>query len=151
LRGLGVGPDVPVAICCERSFAMIAGLLGILKAGGAYVPLDPAYPRARLQFMLDDTRAPVLVTESGLRGALPTGGIRVVLLDQDGPAIAREPATAPENRTGPEHLAYVMYTSGSTGRPKGVSVPHSAVVRLVKNTDYARLDAAEVLLQLAPL
>jgi aspartate racemase len=151
LRGLGVGPDVPVAICLERSFEMIAGLLGILKAGGAYVPLDPAYPRQRLLFMLDDTRAPVLLTESRLRSALPSDGLRVVLLDLDAPAIAREPATAPENRAGPEHLAYVMYTSGSTGRPKGVSVPHRSVVRLVKNTDYARLDAAQVLLQLAPL
>jgi aspartate racemase len=151
LRALGVGPDVPVAICVERSLEMIVGLLGILKAGGAYVPLDPAYPRQRLAFLLGDTRAPVLLTQASLRVTLHEQGTRVLCLDADWPAIARETDATPVTLTTPEHLAYIMYTSGSTGQPKGVSVPHRAVVRLVKNTTYARLTSDEVFLLLAPL
>jgi amino acid adenylation domain-containing protein len=151
LRALGVRSETPVAICAERSLAMIVGLLGILKAGGAYVPLDPAYPRQRLAYMLEDTRAPVLVTQERVRAMLPDHAGRVLCLDADWPIIARESGATPTHEATPESLAYVMYTSGSTGRPKGVSIPHRAVVRLVKNTDYARLTADEVFLQLAPL
>ena len=67
LRGLGVGPEVVVGLCVERSLQMVMGLLGILKAGGAYLPLDPSYPSERLAFMLEDSRAPVLLTQSALR------------------------------------------------------------------------------------
>jgi amino acid adenylation domain-containing protein len=151
LRALGVRPEVPVALCVERSLEMIVGLLGILKAGGAYVPLDPSYPRQRLAFILEDTRAPVLVTQKRLRARLPEDGPRILCLDADWPAIARESDATPVTHATPDNLAYIMYTSGSTGRPKGVSVPHRAVVRLVKNTDYARLAPDEVFLHLAPL
>jgi aspartate racemase len=151
LRALGVGPEVPVALCVERSLEMIVGLLGILKAGGAYVPLDPSHPKQWLAFILDDTRAPVVLTLGRLRAAFPDQGARVLCLDADWPAIEPEGADTPVSCATPDNLAYVMYTSGSTGHPKGVCIPQRAVVRLVKNANYARLDQDETFLQLAPL
>ena len=120
LRGLGVGPEIVVGLCVERSLEMIVGLLGILKAGGAYLPLDPGYPAERLAFMLEDAGAPVLVTQSALRDRLPAHGARIVCLDADWPASPAQPATAPPSRLDPHNTAYVIYTSGSTGTPKGV-------------------------------
>ena len=121
LRALGVGPEVVVGLCVERSLEMVVGLLGILKAGGAYLPLDPDYPPERLAFMLADAGAPVLVTHSALLDRLPAHGARIVRLDADWPAIARA-AHAPRrpSRLDPHNTAYVIYTSGSTGTPKGV-------------------------------
>ena len=119
LRALGVGPEVVVGLCLERSPEMVVGLLGILKAGGAYLPLDPDYPAERLAFMLEDARARVLVTQSGLLDSLPRGRAHIVRLDADAAAIAAAPATAPALALDPHHPAYVIYTSGSTGTPKG--------------------------------
>ncbi|HEX2188119.1 MAG TPA: amino acid adenylation domain-containing protein, partial [Longimicrobiaceae bacterium] len=126
LRGLGVGPDQRVALCLERGPEMMSTLLGILKAGAAYVPLDPAYPPQRLAYMLEDSGAPVLLTQRGLAERLPPGGVRVVRLDADADAaqVARESPEPPQVPLGPDNLAYVIYTSGSTGRPKGVAMPH---------------------------
>ena len=140
LRALGVGPEVVVGLCVERSLEMLIGLIAILKAGGAYLPLDPGYPRERLAFMLSDAGAPVLLTQQALRAALPAHAARVVLLDADAEAIARHPATAPDTGLAPQHPAYVIYTSGSTGTPKGVVVTHRHVVRLVKRSDRRRPD-----------
>ena len=151
LRGLGVGPEVVVGLCVERSLQMVVGLLGILKAGGAYLPLDPGYPPERLAFMLEDSRAPVLLTQSALVDELPAYGLRIVELDTDWPAIARQPASAPPNTITPHNTAYVIYTSGSTGTPKGVVVDHRNIVRLVRETNYVALTADDVVLQLAPL
>jgi len=131
LRALGVGSEVLVGMAVERSAAMIVALLGILKAGGAYLPLDPSYPRERLAYMLEDAGIRVIVTEEGLRGALPPAGARTVLLDGDAEEIARRPAERPDGGAGPESLAYVLYTSGSTGRPKGVQVSHGALANLL--------------------
>ncbi|HVM05647.1 MAG TPA: amino acid adenylation domain-containing protein [Acidimicrobiales bacterium] len=129
LRSLGVGPDVLVGACLDRSLDMAAGLLGILKAGGACVPLDPSYPALRLAQMLDDAAPPVVVATAALAGRLPPGPARhTVLLDADAAALDRHPASAPDRHVGPEHLAYVIYTSGSTGRPRGVLLPHGALV-----------------------
>ncbi len=120
LRALGVGPEVRVALCVERSTDMIEGILAILKAGGAYVPIDPSYPADRLQFLLEDSRASVLLTQKRLRESLPPCQARVICLDA-----GEEPANQATGETaGPEHLAYVIYTSGSTGKPKGVMVSH---------------------------
>ncbi|HET9539338.1 MAG TPA: amino acid adenylation domain-containing protein, partial [Candidatus Limnocylindria bacterium] len=127
LRGLGVGPEVVVGLCIERSPAMLIGLMGILKAGGAYLPLDPGYPAERLAFMLEDAGAPVLVTQSLLLDRLPAHGAHVVRLDADAPIIAAQPATGPELPLDPHNPAYVIYTSGSTGEPKGVTVDHASL------------------------
>ena len=151
LRRLGVGPEVVVGLCVERSLQMVVGLLGILKAGGAYLPLDPSYPPERLAFMLEDSRAPVLLTQSSLVDELPAYGLRTVELDTDWPAIARQPASAPPDTITPPNTAYVIYTSGSTGIPKGIVVDHRNIVRLVRETNYVTLTADDVVLQLAPL
>ncbi|HVS20425.1 MAG TPA: amino acid adenylation domain-containing protein, partial [Pyrinomonadaceae bacterium] len=147
----GVGPDTRVGICIGRSPEMIVGLLGILKAGGAYVPLDPDYPQARLKFMLEDARVPVLLTQSALLQNLPPNAAEVICIDELREKIARESRDNPQIVTTADNLAYVMYTSGSTGKPKGVAVKHRNVVRLVKNTNYANFSADEVFLQFAPV
>jgi amino acid adenylation domain-containing protein/non-ribosomal peptide synthase protein (TIGR01720 family) len=125
LRDLGVGPETVVGLCVERSPGMLVGLLGILKAGGAYLPLEPNYPNDRLNFMLDDAGARVLVTHAALLDRLPPQDAPVVCLDADWPAIARRPTSAPAVSLDPQNAAYVIYTSGSTGTPKGVVVAHA--------------------------
>jgi len=130
LRTLGVGPEVLVGICVERSLEMVVGLLGILKAGGAYVPLDPAYPPERLAFMLEDSQLGVLLTQARLVESLPKHQGRIVCLDTDWEIIERQSKENPECSFTPENLAYVIYTSGSTGKPKGVLVAHSGVSNL---------------------
>ena len=151
LRGLGVGSDTLVGLCAERSVEMVVGLVAILKAGGAYVPLDASYPAERLSFMLADTRAGVLLTQTRLASRLPAHGARIVLLDGEGQSLALEPEADLPNAATPDGLAYVIYTSGSTGRPKGVAVPHRAVARLVRNTNFASFAPGEVFLQFAPV
>jgi amino acid adenylation domain-containing protein len=128
LRARGVGPEVPVGLCVERSPEMVVGMLGILKAGGAYVPLDPHYPEQRIAYMLQDLRIALLLTRQGLAPAVPDRGTAIVYLDNDWPAIAqcREDNLAPCNH--PLDLAYIIYTSGSTGQPKGVMVSHRNAV-----------------------
>jgi aspartate racemase len=151
LRRLGVGPEVLVGICLERGVAMVVALLAILKAGGAYLPLDPAYPVERLSFMLADAGVTVLVTEQALRAQFGESAARAVCLDVEAEAIRGESVEELANETVAENLAYVMYTSGSTGQPKGVAITHRNVVRLVKNSNYAKLGPEEVFLQLAPI
>ena len=131
LRRRGVGPEVLVGLCVERSVEMVVGLLGILKAGGAYVPLDPAYPKQRVAFMLEDAGAPVVVTQQSLEGSLPEGKFRRVRLDADWPEIVGESSENPPAQASPENVAYVIYTSGSTGTPKGVAIEHHSTVALL--------------------
>ncbi|MFL6290862.1 MAG: amino acid adenylation domain-containing protein, partial [Thermoanaerobaculia bacterium] len=144
----GVRPDDAVGLLAERSCDLIAALLGILKAGGAYVPLDPDYPQPRLEAMLADTGARIVLVQEGLDASLPETGATRLLLRA---ALASEggPAALPAAQA--DQLAYVLFTSGSTGRPKGVAVTHRNVVRLVRDTNYARLGPGEVFLQLAPV
>jgi amino acid adenylation domain-containing protein len=152
LRALGVGPEVLVAICLERSLEMVIGLLGILKAGGAYVPLDPAYPKERLAFMLKDAQVPVLLTQERLVAGLPEHDTKVICLDSDWETIARENGENPGVSTLPENLAYVIYTSGSTGQPKGVLVSHHSIAGHCRNAQrYYELDSRDVVLQFASL
>ncbi|WP_309733228.1 amino acid adenylation domain-containing protein [Chamaesiphon sp. OTE_75_metabat_556] len=151
LISLDVGADVLVGICVERSIDTIVGLLGILKAGGAYVPLDPEYPAERLQFMLDDARISVLLTQQRLIHKLPADRAQLICLDTDWQSIARSIPTNPLAKVGATNLAYAIYTSGSTGQPKGVEITHRGVNRLVMGVDYVRLDASQRLLQLAPI
>src|SRR5262249_5190756 len=130
LRALGIGPEVVVGLCLERSLEMLIALLAILKAGGTYLPLDPAYPSERLAFMLGDARARLLITRSALLEQLPVHP-RTLCLDADWPAIAAQPTTAPALDLDPQHPAYVIYTSGSTGTPKGVVVDHASLANKV--------------------
>ncbi|MEA2691113.1 MAG: hypothetical protein QOJ16_500, partial [Acidobacteriota bacterium] len=137
LRRLGVGPEVRVAVCLGVSLARVVAALGVVRAGGAYVLLDPAYPAERLAFILADARAPVVLTERALAGALPPSAAAVVCLDEEADedasgaqGVEGEPSAAPA--LGPESLAYVIYTSGSTGQPKGVEVPHGGLANLVR-------------------
>ncbi|MCP3962382.1 MAG: amino acid adenylation domain-containing protein [bacterium] len=154
LRSLGIGPEMLVGLCVERSLEMVVATLAILEAGGAYVPLDPDFPEDRLRFMLADAAAPVVITHGALRSRLPIGDSpdepRVIDLDSalEGSSDAGPEALLP--RSHPDQLAYVMYTSGSTGRPKGVAVPHRGVVRLVRDTGYAHFGSGEVFPQFAP-
>lgn len=129
LRTLGVGPNVPVGCCIERSLDMVVGLLGILKAGGAYLPLDPTYPEERLSFMLEDAGVPVLVTRQHLR--CPVGHIRTVCLDADAQLLAQQSEAEPFAAVSGDDLVYVIYTSGSTGRPKGVQIAHKSLLNLI--------------------
>jgi amino acid adenylation domain-containing protein len=135
LRNLGVGPEVLVGICVERSLEMIVGLLGILKAGGAYVPLDPAYPPERLAFMLEDASVPILLTQARLIKSLPKHQGRTVCLDTDWEIIERQSEENLISEVKFDNLAYVIYTSGSTGKPKGVAIEHRNAVALL---DWAR-------------
>jgi amino acid adenylation domain-containing protein len=132
LRRLGAGPDVRVGVCLERGVELVATLMAVLKSGGAYVPLDPAYPAERLELMLEDSGAAVLVTQEKLRGLLPVaGGVHVVTLEGAAEEIAREDAGDPAGVRDSRNLAYLIYTSGSTGRPKGVAIEHRTTVALL--------------------
>jgi len=131
LQALGVGPDVLVGICMERSLEMVVGLLGILKVGGAYVPLDPAYPTERLALMLEDTQISVLLTQTQLVESLPPHSSQVVCLDTQWQEIALHSEENPISAVTPDNLAYVIYTSGSTGRPKGVAMSHRPLSNLI--------------------
>jgi amino acid adenylation domain-containing protein len=128
LKTLGVGPEVLVAACVERSLEMVVGLLGILKAGGAYVPLDPHYPANRLAFMLEHSQTPVLLTQQHLVESLPSHQARVICLDGNLETVDRSREENPESGVTSDNLAYVIYTSGSTGQPKGVAIEHRGAV-----------------------
>lgn len=132
LQELGVGPNVPVGLCVERSLNTIISLLGILKAGGAYLPLDPSYPAERLAFMLQNTKSPVLVTQQSLARQFMSGRQVVFCIDAGWPAIANNEYVNLEDANAPTDLAYIIYTSGSTGQPKGVAMPHQPLVNLVQ-------------------
>ncbi|MEM7351130.1 MAG: amino acid adenylation domain-containing protein, partial [Acidobacteriota bacterium] len=126
----GVGPEIVVGLCTERSVDLLVGLLGILRAGGAYLPLDPTYPAQRLAFMLADAAAPVLVTRAALLEHLPADRPPALRLDDLGPSPR---AQATRHRPGLQNLAYVIYTSGSTGRPKGVQISHRALMNFLRS------------------
>ena len=145
LQSLGVGADVRVGICVERSIEMIVGLLGILKAGGAYVPLDSEYPTERLSFLLEDAQVSVLLSQEKLVESLPKSPAHLVCLDTDWQLIEKSTQENLLNPARSENLAYVIYTSGSTGKPKGVLVQHSNVVRLFAATnDWYHFNAQDV-------
>ncbi|OKH59462.1 non-ribosomal peptide synthetase [Scytonema sp. HK-05] len=127
LLKLGVGPEVLVGVCVERSVLMVVGLLGILKAGGAYVPIDPEYPQERLAYMLSDSNVKVLLTQEKLVTRLEQQQAQLVCLDTNWQAISHSSQENPRSGVLPHHLAYVIYTSGSTGKPKGAMNTHSGV------------------------
>ncbi|MGK7948457.1 MAG: amino acid adenylation domain-containing protein [Xenococcaceae cyanobacterium] len=131
LKSLGVGAEVLVGICVERSIEMIVGLLGILKAGGAYVPIDPAYPPERIGYMLEDAQVSVLLTQAKLLHRLPAYQGQVVCLDLAQERISDRSPDNLSSNVNPKNLAYVIYTSGSTGKPKGVLITHKGLMNLI--------------------
>ena len=143
---LGVGPEVRVGVAMTRSDDLIVALLAVLKAGGAYVPLDPQYPAERVAYMLDDSKAQVLLTESAVMAGLPATDAAVLLLDHAG-WLAAYPEVAPRSPVSAQNLAYVIYTSGSTGKPKGVAIAHRNVTALIHWSQqvYSREDLQGVL------
>ena len=149
LRELGVGPDTRVAVLVERSLEMVIALLACLKSGGAYAPLDPAYPSARLQFLLDDARPKVMLTQRSLGTDQVNFDGPIVDVNTDD--FTAYPTANLSSDTAQDNLACLIYTSGSTGAPKGVAVPHRGIVRLVKNTDYLDFSPSQVFLQMASL
>ncbi|MGI8546381.1 MAG: amino acid adenylation domain-containing protein [Gemmatimonadaceae bacterium] len=155
LQTLGVGPEVRVALCLERSLELVVSVLAVLKAGGAYVPLDPAYPAERLRYMLADSDPVAVLMKGGLVG-LPAGFAEVLAHGQAGcerlvvdlgpdAALWAMASTSNPRRVGltPEHLAYVLYTSGSTGQPKGVALAHRQAINFVR---WARQEFAPAVL-----
>ncbi|HSU13028.1 non-ribosomal peptide synthetase, partial [Longimicrobium sp.] len=129
---LGVGPEVRVGLCLERSPELMVAILGVMKAGGAYVPVDPAHPAERIGYVLEDSAVAAVLTQERLRDALPVlGGVRVISVDTAWGEIAAESADAPATGVTSENLAYVIYTSGSTGRPKGVAMHHRGVANYI--------------------
>lgn len=133
LNNLGLGAESLVAISVERGVEMVIGLLGILKAGCAYVPLDPSYPKERLNFMLEDSKASLLLTRERLLEPFSASTVRTICPDRDWDMIQREGTDNPTARIQPDGLAYVIYTSGTTGRPKGVQVSHRAVMNFISS------------------
>jgi amino acid adenylation domain-containing protein len=132
LREQGVGPEVLVGVCCNRSIEMLVGIMGVLKAGGAYVPLDPAYPKERLQAIIEDAKAPILLAQQESARILPNHAARVIRLDADWPEIAAMPATNLTANATASNLGYVLFTSGSTGRPKGVALEHRSAAIFIQ-------------------
>ena len=132
LQRLGVGPEVVVGLCLERSVEMVVGALGALKAGGAYLPLDAESPLERLGYMLEDAGVGVVLTQRALEARLPVFWGQTVLLDEEWERIGEESDSEPESVVDAENLAYVIYTSGSTGRPKGVMVRHGGLANYLR-------------------
>ncbi len=152
LQTLGVKPETLVGISAERSLEMVVGILGILKAGGAYLPLDPYYPAERLAFMLEDSGAPLLLTQAHLVDRLPAPMARVVRLDADWDIIARESSENIKGGAMADSLAYVIYTSGSTGKPKGTMLRHRGLCNLATWQQRAfDIEEGKRVLQFSPL
>ncbi len=144
----GVGANVLVGLCVQRSLEMVIGILGILKAGGAYVPIDPAYPSQRIGFILKDAAVPILLTQRSLSNDLPETGAQRLFLDEPIPEKIKPTTTF---QTGND-LAYVIYTSGSTGQPKGVQIEHKSVINFLESMrSKPGLQANDVVLALTTL
>ena len=151
LRKSGVGPDVLVAVCAERSVELVVALLSILKAGGAYVPFDPEYPKDRLETMLLDSDPPVVLTQEHLLDRLPNGARDVFCLDRDWPGLRSEDVDNLPLVVNQKNLAYAIYTSGSTGKPKGVPNIHEGIVnRLLWMQEMYQLTGNDRVLQKTP-
>ncbi|MCP4001220.1 MAG: amino acid adenylation domain-containing protein [Gammaproteobacteria bacterium] len=133
LRESGVGPDVLVGLCLERSIEMMVGLLGVHKAGGAYLPLDPAYPEDRIAYMLEDSGAPVVITQTSLVESIPAATAELICVDALGPLNVSDDKAPVNTGMQADNLAYVIYTSGSTGKPKGVQLEHRSVVNFLNS------------------
>ena len=130
LKQQGVGPEIRVGICMERSLEVVVALLGVLKAGGVHTPLDPGYPKERLGFMLSDAQMQIVLTQTSMQEVLPKHELPTLLLDVEWSRVEAFATNNPSIETKPDNLAYVVYTSGSTGRPKGVAMRHRTLANL---------------------
>lgn len=152
LRAAGVVAGDRVGLALERGFAFVVAALATLKAGAAYLPLDPGAPAERLRATLAQVPAALVIADATTAARLPADAARVARVDESGSTLEVAPA-APDARApaggGDPAIACVMATSGSTGRPKGVRVTHRAVLGLVLDTDYARVEADDVVAHLA--
>ena len=128
----GIGTDSLVPVCLDRSAESLLAFLAVLKAGGAYVPIDPGLPQERVAAMLDDLRAPLIISDARLEALGSLAGRRVLCLDREAEALAAESASALDDRALPESAAYALFTSGSTGRPKAVVVEHRQLLNYVQ-------------------
>ncbi len=145
----GIGPDVLIGVCMERSLELVVALLAVLKAGGAYVPLDPNYPQERLTFLLADARVPFVLTQDHLRDQLFPITIRTICVELE--ACSPEHADNPNCWAQPENLAYLIYTSGSTGKPKGAMNTHRGICnRLLWMQSTYQLTPSDRVLQKTP-
>ena len=145
LRGIGVSNGVVVGVCVERSLEMIISILGILKSGAAYLPLDPAYPTNRLDFMIKDSSATVIITKHHLKNRIIDSDISIVCLDCENEIISQQPNGNLSQQATPDSIAYLIYTSGSTGHPKGVQIAHKSVVNLINATNkFFKFDETDV-------
>jgi amino acid adenylation domain-containing protein/non-ribosomal peptide synthase protein (TIGR01720 family) len=145
----GVGPEVRVGVALKRSTELVVALLGVLKAGACYVPIDPGYPAERIAWMIGDSGAPLVLTDTALSMKVYDGIVRWADL---WPEVIDEPIDPLEAAVYPESAAYVIYTSGSTGRPKGVLVPHRAIVNhMLWMQSTFPLGADDVVLQKTPI
>jgi len=146
LQKLGVGPDMVVGMCLERSLELVVGMLGVLKAGAAYAPLDPEYPRERLAWMLADAQASVVLTHQQCHAVVSASQATAIDLNRQWQEIATESEKNPSSATRAENLAYVIYTSGSTGQPKGVMISHKAICNrlLWMQENFLPLAATEI-------
>ena len=124
LQTIGVSPGTTVGVCLERSLDLVVALLSVFRTGGIYLPLDPVYPQSRLAFMLDDSRAQLLLTNTSMDAGLQRPGLTMICLDELADEIAQQSESAPDIYVEPSSPAYIIYTSGSTGLPKGVLAPH---------------------------
>jgi len=128
LQSCGIGPEILVGICMERSLEMMVGLLGVLKAGGAYVPIDPSYPPERIAYMIEDSNVALLLTQERLKSTLPENTVPIICLDTEWGSITNESDENLSLNLAMENLAYVIYTSGSTGKPKGTLISHQSLM-----------------------
>ena len=135
LQELGVGPEVQVGICVERSLELVVSLLAVLKAGGAYLPMDPGYPQERLQYIAEDAQLAVLISQRALENRFSQNQARLIFLEDIREEIEQCSRERVESGVRVENPAYLIYTSGSTGKPKGVMVTHGNVVRLMRSTE----------------
>ncbi|WP_341758826.1 non-ribosomal peptide synthetase/type I polyketide synthase [Candidatus Tisiphia endosymbiont of Ptychoptera albimana] len=150
-----IEPDTLIALCLDRSEHMLISILAVLKTGGAYVPMDPGYPDSRIEYIVNDTRAKVLLTNSVYQERLDGIGANTNVIAVDSAEVQEALVTAsifsPVTRIESMNLAYVIYTSGTTGNPKGVMIGHRGVVSLVKNSEYVNIDSDDSLIQFADM
>jgi len=152
LSASGAGPGSIVGVHLERTPKYLTAILAVLKCGSAFMPLDPKYPRGRLEFMVQDSGAKLLITDSRLAGNIKTNSSQMVLLDREEPAIESEVQRNPAPVSSPENLAYVIYTSGSTGKPKGVLCPQLGLLnRLEWMSNVFPYEPGEIACQIVPL